>query len=234
MGASADYRVWGEDLAIYGPVELPTLVAWIKDDRVTAETWLFVGQNNAWHKASEVPELQMFFKGPRQPAIPLEPVSQSVRGISPGALRRIKALATLSDEQLNRFAQFVEVEKFPQWSVVVKKDDPGNTMFFILEGELRARLSDPSGRERILATFGAGDFFGEISLFDHGPRSADVVANTDAMVASISASDLDELSREAPDLAAHFLRAIGRTISARIRADNKRLSQTLAQNGLVR
>ena len=56
------FIVWGFDQTAYGPVELPTLVSWIKDERVTADTWLFVGKNNEWQKASDVSELQLFFR----------------------------------------------------------------------------------------------------------------------------------------------------------------------------
>jgi CRP-like cAMP-binding protein len=143
------------------------------------------------------------------------------RGLDPRALRRIKILAGMTDGQLERFAQFVEVEKVPQWSVIVKQGDPGDTMYFILEGELRVRLN-VLGKETLLATLGAGDFFGDVSLFDQGPRSADVVANSDSLVVKISAAAFDALAREAPEIATPFLRAVGRTLSARIRTDNKR------------
>jgi len=45
----------------YGPVELPTLVAWVKDERVTADTWIFVARTGSWQKAGELPELQILF-----------------------------------------------------------------------------------------------------------------------------------------------------------------------------
>ena len=150
----------------------------------------------------------------------------SPRGLDPRALRRIKILANMTDDQLDRFAQFVEVEKVPQWSVIVKQGDPGNSMYFILDGELRVRI-DVMGKETILATLAAGDFFGDVSLFDHGPRSADVVANTDSTVVRVSAAGFDALAKEAPEIATPFLRAVGRTLSARIRTDNKRFGDSV-------
>jgi CRP-like cAMP-binding protein len=78
------------------------------------------------------------------------------------------------------------------------------------------------GKESILVTLGPGEFFGEISLFDRGPRSADVIANTDSMLLKISAKKFERLITQAPDLAAPFLFAMGKTLTARIRADNKR------------
>ena len=222
-GMTTDFIVWGIDLVPYGPVELPSLVSWVKDERVTADTWVFVGKTGTWQKAAEVPELQMFFSKARAKAAAAggAPNETSPRGLDARALRRVKILGEMTDEQLERFAQHVELVQAPQWTVIVKQGEAGDTMFLILDGELRVRIN-VAGRETILATLGTGEFFGDISLFDQGPRSADVVANTDSTLVKISASGFDELAKAAPDLATPFLRAIGRTLSARIRADNKR------------
>lgn len=223
--AETGFTVWGIDQSAYGPVELPTLVSWIKDERVTAETWVFVGKTGSWQRAAEIPELQMFF-GRKDAGAAKLGAAVSPRGLDPRALRRIKILAELSDEQVMRFADFAEVEKIPQWTVIVKQGDPGDAMFFILEGELRVRMN-VLGKETIIATLGAGEMFGDISLFDHGPRSADVVANVDSVVVKLSASAFERISREAPQLATPLLRAMGRTLTARIRADNKRYGDSV-------
>jgi hypothetical protein len=220
------FIVWGIDQTAYGPVELPTLVSWVKDERVTADTWIFAAKNSSWQKAADLPELQMFFRSKRGGASAEPAAITAPRGIDPRALRRIKILASMTDDQLERFAQFVEVEKVPQWSVIVKQGDAGDSMYFILDGELRARIS-VMGQETILATLSAGDFFGDISLFDHGPRSADVVANSDGLVVKITATAFDNLAKEAPEIATPFLRAVGRTLSARIRTDNKRYGDSV-------
>lgn len=219
-----DFFIWGIDDAVYGPVELPTLVAWIKDERVLAETWLYARQSSTWKRASDLQELQMFFR----PKDKGDSVSENApTTIRPGILRRVKILGGLSDAQLTRFAQFMELVPAPQWSVVVKQGDHGDTMYMILEGELRARLL-AGGRETILTTLSAGEFFGDLSLFDHGPRSADVVANVDSTLLKVSASGFEKLIQEAPDLAAPFLLSTIKTLSARIRADNKRLHDSMS------
>lgn len=226
IAIETDFFVWGIDRTAYGPVELPMLVSWVKDERVTADTWVYDAKNGAWQKASQLAELQMFFR-PKVRATPSDAGSTTSRTtIDPRALRRIKILAGMTDEQLGRFIEFMEVEEVPQWAVIVKQGDPGNSMYFILEGELRVRIS-VMGKETILTTLTVGEFFGDISLFDQGPRSADVVANTDSLVVKLSATGLDSLSREAPEIATPFLRAIGRTLTARIRADNKRYGDSV-------
>ncbi len=226
IGTATDFIVWGIDQTAYGPVELPTLVSWVKDERVTADTWIYDAKNSAWQKAADLPELQMFFHGRAKPSSSGASGLTNPKGVDPRALRRIKILAGMTDEQLERLTQFMEAERVPQWTVIVKQGDPGDSMYFILEGELRVRIN-VMGKESILATLSVGDFFGDISLFDRGPRSADVVANTDSLVIRISAAALDELATHAPEIATPFLRAIGRTLTARIRADNKRYGDSV-------
>lgn len=214
------FYIWGLDNAAYGPVELPTLVEWIKDERVLAETWVYTERDTTWQRARDVSELRMFFKAPAESSAPA-----ARPGLKPGALRRVKILADLTDEQLNRFARFMEITQAPQWSTLVAQGERGDAMYLILEGELRARLV-AGGRESILATLGPGDFFGEISLFDHGPRSADIIANQDSFLLKISTAACETLAREAPDIATVFLLGIVKTLAARIRADNRRLVQS--------
>ena len=218
------YTIWGLDQAPYGPVELPTLVSWVKEERVIADTWIFVHSTNSWEKASRVLELQMFFKA-RQP---LPGAAAAPTGtLTPGALRRIKILGSLSDEQLVRLMQVMKLQQVPQWTQLVKQGEHGDAMYLVLGGELRVRLLVDQ-KETILTTLGVGEFFGEISLFDQGPRSADVVANADSMLLRISAEEFEELVETAPDVAAPFLFAIAKTLTARIRADNKRYRDSIS------
>jgi len=218
------YSIWAADNAVYGPIELPTLIGWVKDERVVAETWVYESQNDRWRKAANLPELQLFFRK-KATSGPVDLPSDKA-AISPGMLRRVKALADLSDEQLERFVQFMEPQTIRQWTQIVKQGEMDDGMYLVLEGELRVRLMI-SGKETILATLGAGECFGEIALFDQGPRSADVVANKDSVLLKISADAFDRLRREAPELSVPILFSISKTLAARIRADNKRIKDSV-------
>ena len=228
MAVQADqgisYSIWAADNAVYGPVELPDLIAWVKDERVLAGTWVYDSQNDRWRKAANVPELQLFFR--KKGAAPATDAAGEKTTITPGMLRRVKALADLSDEQLDRFVQFMEPQTVQQWAQIVKQGDMDDGMYLILEGELRVRLMI-GGKETILATLGAGECFGEIALFDQGPRSADVVSNKMSVLLKITADAFDRLRREAPELSAPILFSIGKTLAARIRADNKRIKDSV-------
>jgi CRP-like cAMP-binding protein len=122
----------------------------------------------------------------------------------------------------------MEQQHVPRLSAVVNQGESGDGMYLILQGELRARVMT-AGQETILSTFETGDFFGDLSLFDRGPRSADVIANEDSTLLKISTTAFDRLTREAPALATVFLQATARTLAARIRADNKRLDRVTQQ-----
>lgn len=216
--------IWGVDDSAYGPVELSVLIDWINDERVTPETWVFSRSGGNWQRASEIPQLKSHF----DLKLTALPETTSPVGIKPGSLRRIKILADLKDAQLAHLAEYLELQEVTQWSVLFNQGDVGDSMFLVLGGELRARTM-VNDRETILVTFGPGDFFGDMALFDHGPRSADVVANVDSTLLKITSGSFDRLTREAPALATPFLQATARTLSARIRADNKRLTRISQQ-----
>jgi hypothetical protein len=221
------FRIWAVDNIVYGPVDLPTLIAWARDERVTADTWVFSDADPGWRRAGEISSLagavNWTTHGTENIPGDARVTSQSTAdaGLKPGALRRIKIFAVLSDEQLARFLQLMEVVQVRQFTELVRAGSPGDAMYLILDGELRARLM-AGDTETTLATLGTGEFFGEMALFDHGLRSADVVANKNSTLLRIGAGAVQKLVQDHPETAAPFLWAIGKTLAARIRQDNKR------------
>jgi CRP-like cAMP-binding protein len=144
-------------------------------------------------------------------------------------MRRVKVLSQLTDEQLVRFAGFMEQLPVKQWTHLVHQGAPASAMYLILDGEMRVRIM-AGDHETILATLSAGDCFGEMSLFDDAPRSADVIANKDGTLLKISMEAFHRLVDQAPDIAAPFLAGLGKTLAGRVRADNKRLKDSVIQS----
>jgi len=224
------YRVWSDKLSAEGPMELPALVSAIKGKRVKAESWVYLDHERRWLRASEVTELKMFFRSPAA-APGASPLSSAAPqgaqpAVKPGSLRRIKVLADFDEAQLETFVKFMEVIPVKPFATVVKAGDHGDAMYLVLEGELRARnLID--GRETTLATMRVGEFFDEISLMDHGPRSADVIANEPSVLLKISAASVERLVQESPALAAPFLYAVSRAIVGRLRGVSKKYQDSV-------
>lgn len=214
---AAYYNVWGVDHVAYGPIELPSLINWIQDQRVVADSWIYRQDELSWTKAGDLPELKMFFR--EKPRARLDDTTISRRAgpdVPPAVLRRIKMFANMDDLQIMSFAKYLELVRVRQFDTVVREGAGGDAMYLILEGELRSRTV-LEGRETILTTLGIGDFFGEMALLDHGPRSADVVANKDSTLLKISTPAFEGIIKEAPALATTFIYTLSRTAVARMR-----------------
>lgn len=216
------YVIWGIDRAVYGPVELPVLVSWIRDERVLADTWLFVERNGCWEQAARIPELQMFFhKHPVMPASANLGDGAATPPLPSGALRHVKVLACLNDEQLAEFLTFAEVQAIPAGTPVTRHGEPANAMYLVVEGQLRFSLA-AEGHESSAGALNAGEFFGEISLLDQGTRNADVVALQDCLLLKLSAAEFERMTAEKPELVAPFLSSLMKSVACRVRADNRR------------
>jgi hypothetical protein len=216
------FRAWGTDNISYGPVELPTLVDWVRKGRVTRNSWVFSEAKGEWSRAAEMTELKTLFKS-RTSAAQATPETQ---GITPESLRRIRIFADMDERQLASFLQYMEVVRLLPNAVVFRKGERGDAMFLVVTGEVRARVM-VGGRESTLSTMAVGECFGELAVVDESPRSADVVANFESILLKISADALKRLFNEAPALAAPFLLGLSKTITHRVRALTKRYEDTI-------
>lgn len=142
--------------------------------------------------------------------------------------RKCALLARMTDDELRDFLRFTEFKGIRQFFELVKQGEHGDSMFIVLTGEVRVRLMIAE-KERILTTFPAGEFFGEMTLFDSTPRSCDIVANIDSTFLKLSADGLSRMMNEASEGAIAFLRALGETFLKRIQADNSRFHTALGQ-----
>ena len=217
------YRVWGNDKIVYGPFELKTLIQWVQAGRVAANTWVLLEANNQWQKAKTLPELKAAFTSDGSGTTTLGQAVLAGPGskITPASLRRSKLFAGLDDSQLESFARHLEVVRFPQFSHIVRQGDHGDAMYLLLEGEVRA-LAIVDGKESTLAAMKAGEWFGEISLLDQGPRSVDIIADQDSVLLRLSSTAFERLLAEAPALAMPLLLALSRTAVDRLRRVTKR------------
>ena len=218
------YRVWGMDGVVYGAVNLPGLIQWIRDERLTSDQWVFAEHDNRWLKAADLPELQATLRSNSPGGVTrAAAVGKGGRSldVKPEALRRMKCFAHMDDRQIESFVRYMELLHCQQFSHIVRSGEHGDAMYLVLEGELRA-LAMVDGKEVTLGTIAAGESFGEISLIDQGPRSADVVANKDSILLKISSGAFAQVLREAPALPAAFLLDLSRSVVGRVRSITKR------------
>ena len=106
------------------------------------------------------------------------------------------------------------VERVPTSEVLVRAGEVDRSLFFVLSGELRARIS----KRYVGAPMVPGGVFGEVAFFDGRPRSSDVVAIHDAEVLRLSYESFTVLAATEPVLARVLLLELGRALAGRLRA----------------
>jgi CRP/FNR family transcriptional regulator, cyclic AMP receptor protein len=103
---------------------------------------------------------------------------------TPELLRRVPLFEHLSDTQAISLMGALEKKRFKRSDLLVEAGQKSNMLFVILSGTVHVVVTHPSGKKLVLATLGAGDCIGEMSLLDNQPHSATVTADTqvDALV----------------------------------------------------
>jgi SulP family sulfate permease len=114
----------------------------------------------------------------------------------------------------------METRSFAAGETIFRRGEPGETLFLIRRGRVRALLPIAEGQTHHLATFGRGDFFGEMTFLDREARSADAVAATPTELFVLSRTRFDALATEHRALALNLLEGLARTLSVRLRYSN--------------
>ena len=118
------------------------------------------------------------------------------------ALAQVPLFAGMPSRFLRRLADKMDEQRFMEGASVVRQGEPGDTFYVIVEGE--ARVKDAN--DRTLSRLIPGDFFGEISLMDGGPRTATVVAETKLTTLALSRRDFGTLLRSEPQVTVGLLK----------------------------
>ena len=90
-------------------------------------------------------------------------------------LKNIDLFTSLSEDDLESLSQHFVLRQHPKNTVVINEGDDTRSLYIILSGRVKVYLNDENGKEVILNVESEGDYFGEVSLFDDGKRSASVM-----------------------------------------------------------
>ncbi len=136
-------------------------------------------------------------------------------------LGRVPVFEALRPEHLGQVADVAVPRGFRAGEVVFREGDDSDTCYVVRSGHARAVREHADGRQITLATFGPGDIFGELAMFDDERRSATVEAIDELAVLGIPGIDMRALLSRHPDIAVKLVIALGR----RLRAANERLAR---------
>jgi CRP/FNR family transcriptional regulator len=136
-------------------------------------------------------------------------------------LGRVPVFSTLEQADLERIAQLAVPRHFEPGQAVFREGDQSDTCYIVREGHARAIRTHGDGRTITLATFGPGDIFGELAMFEDERRSATVEAIEPISVVAVLGPDMRRLMIEHPEISTRLVIALGR----RLRETNERLSR---------
>ena len=136
-------------------------------------------------------------------------------------LGRVPVFSTLVQSDLERIASLAVPRQFEPGEVVFREGDASDTCYIVREGRARAIHEHSDGRTITLATFGPGDIFGELAMFEDELRSATVEAIEPTGVVAVLGPDMRRLMTEHAEISMRLVVALGR----RLRETNERLSR---------
>lgn len=141
-------------------------------------------------------------------------------------LKGMDLFAGLDSMELIQVSKLVKHKKFEAGGRVLTEDEPGFALYAVKAGIFRAILDSP-GEKKELATFVAGDSFGELALIDHAPRSASVEAVTSGELLEFDDKAFQSLLAHSDALRLKLLQNLVRDLASKLRRANDRLAQIL-------
>lgn len=136
-------------------------------------------------------------------------------------LRNSSFFADLGEEGLRAIAALAVRVRYPAGAAVFFQHDLPDALYAVLEGSVRVRTLSEDGQELVLNHMNPGDVFGEIALMDGLPRTADCIAETDAVLARIPRTSFLALLERQPRLAVQLIEVL----CARIRYTSTRVEE---------
>jgi CRP/FNR family transcriptional regulator, cyclic AMP receptor protein len=141
-------------------------------------------------------------------------------------LAEVPFFALLDDQERAVLAERLDLVIVPAGQILYNAGDPGDSIFVVRAGEVELFFKNDTGDRIVLETARVGDFFGETSLMDGGPRTASAVVLADLEALVVDRGDLDEFLRIRPAAAMDLLAASGR----RLREITTLLRHTASRN----
>ena len=117
----------------------------------------------------------------------------------------------------------METVRYPRGTTIFDEGEPGDRLYIITSGKIKLARHAPDGRENLLTVMGPSDMFGELSIFDPGPRTSSAVCVTEVQAATMNSELLKKWVDDHPEIAQQLLRVLAR----RLRRTNNSLADLI-------
>jgi CRP/FNR family cyclic AMP-dependent transcriptional regulator len=134
-------------------------------------------------------------------------------------LRSVHLFSDLKENELEAISRILYIHAYSRGQIIFQEGEEGNALFIVLSGKVKVSLNDEEGREYVLDTIEKNGFFGELSLIDDLPRSANIYAMENCDLLVIHRNDFMKLLMENPSIAINILKVM----AGRLRAADERI-----------
>jgi CRP/FNR family transcriptional regulator len=141
-------------------------------------------------------------------------------------LRRAPLFAALDEESAASLRNAMTEVRLARGDVLFHEGDPGDRVYVVTEGKIKLGRTSADGRENLLGVLGPGETFGEVSLFDPGPRTATATAVTESTLLGLAHADLQPWLAERPEVAKGLLQQVAH----RLRRTNENMADLVFQD----
>jgi CRP/FNR family cyclic AMP-dependent transcriptional regulator len=135
-------------------------------------------------------------------------------------VRRAPLFAALDDEAARALLSQMGPTRLERGDILFREGDQGDTLYVIGEGKVKLGRTSTDGRENLIAILGPGEMFGELSLFDPGPRTMTATAVAETQLMGLGNDSLTSLLTGRPEVAKALLAALAK----RLRRTNEHLA----------
>ena len=140
-------------------------------------------------------------------------------------LKTVRLFREFNEPELLALTGQLRERRLRKGQVLFREGDQGEEMFLVRDGAILVSKAVTGKVEQVLARFGAGDFFGEMSLFDHSPRSATIQGETESTLLALDRANLNRLIEVNPRAAAAFFHGLVLVFIERLRASGELVAE---------
>ncbi|MEY4311973.1 MAG: hypothetical protein RLZZ571_743, partial [Actinomycetota bacterium] len=123
-------------------------------------------------------------------------------------LREAPLFKALDDEAATSLRKSMLLQELKKGQTLFKEGQTGDRLYLVKSGKVKLSHASGDGRESVFMVLGPGDMFGELSLFDPGPRTSTAIAVTDSEILGLGHSDLKPWLQDRPEVAQALLQAL--------------------------
>jgi len=149
--------------------------------------------------------------------------------VEPIDIPDLDIVSVLSKEQIAKLSKLLPPRQFKKGERIIRQGDPADSLFFITRGRVDVRVPIKGRAEsHRVSTIEAGKAFGELALFEGGPRTADVFAASDVEVLVLDKIEFVSFGKNEPEIYRALMIAVGKSLADRLRRANQEI-RVLAQ-----